>query len=416
MTGTAMAQAIPILVSPLMTRLFKPQDYGLLALYVSLAGLVAIVATGTYAHAIMITEKDEESLNIMALCAVITSATSILTLLGVIIFRGHIARALHNDEIAKWLFLLPVSVFFAGVYQALNYWMNRKKAFKRLAVNRVAQTSIATASQLVLGFLKFGAGGLISISIYSSGIAASLLGWQFWREDKIKLSVITRQEIKGQAKRYRRFPMYVLPTDFINIATNQVPVLLLTVFVGVSGVGLFNLSQRILGLPTGLVATSVTDVFRQRASSDYAKYGNCRDIYVKTFKSLFSISILPFALLFIIAPALFGFVFGEKWREAGEYTRVMIPMIFLGFTSSPLSYVYYIAGRQKEDLLLHVYMAVSTALSLWIGHLLFTKATYVIMCFSINYSIIYLIYLIRSYTFSKGSPSVKRQATVVTSV
>jgi O-antigen/teichoic acid export membrane protein len=402
--GTSIAQAIPIVASPLMTRLFSPQDYGLLAIYMSVVGLVAIAATGTYTHAIMLAEKDEDALNIMALCAVITSTLSIITFLVVLLFRYQISHLLQSDAIAYWLLLIPISIFLSGIYQALNYWMNRKRAYRRLAVNRVAQTSIATSSQLVLGFFKFGAGGLISTYICSSGIGASLLGWQFWKEDRNKLQAISRHKMKEQGSLYRRFPLYSLPTDFINVATNQVPILLLTVFVGVGGVGLYNLSQRVLGLPAGLVASSISDVFRQRASSDYAKHGNCRDIYVKTFKTLFLLAIIPFTILFIIAPPLFAFVFGEKWREAGEYIRVMLPMIFLGFTSSPLSYVYYIAGKQREDLFLHIYMAASTAVSLWIGHLLFDKSVYVLMCFSINYSLIYVVYLIRSYTFSKGNP------------
>lgn len=404
-TGTAIAQAVPVLVSPIVARLYGPQDYGLLAVYTSIVGLLAIVATGAYTHAIILAEENEDAINVAAVCVTIAGALSLLALPAFIIFRRAIAHLLGNDQIANWLLLVPLSVFLSGVYQALNYWVNRRKGFKALAVNRVAETSVATASQLSLGLLRFGGGAMIFTNIFSTGFGMLMLGWRFWRTDRGQLREVSREKMKEQGRRHRRFPLYVLPSDFMNVAANQLPILLLTAFVGVTGVGLYNFSQRILALPTALIAVSVADVFKQRASSDYAKHGNCRDIYVKTFKSLSLLSIAPFAALFIFAPAIFTLVFGERWREAGEYTRVLAPMIFLRFTSSPLSYVYYIAGRQKEDLLLHVYMAVSSALSLWVGHLLFSEPLHVILCFSLNYSVIYLIYLIRSYSFSKGNPA-----------
>jgi O-antigen/teichoic acid export membrane protein len=406
-TGTTIAQAIPILVSPIMARLYSPQDYGLLAVYMSIVGLLAITATGAYTHAIILAEKNEDAINVVALCATVTTIVSLLTLLLVVFFRHSIAHLLSEGHIANWLLLVPLSVFLTGLYQTLNYWVNRQRGFKTLAINRVATSSVATFSQLGFGLLKFGGGAMVFTHIYSTCVGMSLLAWRFWREDRNQLQAVSRNKMRVEGDRHRRFPLYVLPTDFINVAANQLPILLLTVFVGMSGVGLYNFSQRLLGLPTSLISVSVLEVFKQRASSDYAKHGNCRDIYVKTFKSLSLISIAPFGLLFIFAPAIFAFIFGEKWREAGEYTRVLVPMIFLRFTSSPLSYVYYIAGRQKEDLLLHVYMIISSFVSLWVGHLLFTKSLYVILCFSLNHALIYLVYLIRSYSFSKGNSALK---------
>lgn len=406
-TGTTIAQAIPILLSPLMTRLFRPEDFGLLALYMSTTMLIAVGATGMYAHAILVSDKDEEATSLLVLCCVIALGLSLLTLAIVIIFNARITLYLNNAGIAVWLYLVPVSVMLSGLMQGLNYWLNRRKKFRVLALNRIAQTSTAAGSQLALSAVSPGASGLIFGYFGGQLVGAGWLGWSFWKEKRVARTPILGEGLGAVARRHRRFPLYMLPTECINVTTNQLPVLLLTIFTGALSMGYYSLTMRVLNLPVSLIAASVADAFKQRASSDYRTYGNCRDIYVKTLKSLLLISAVPFAVLFIVAPTMFAFVFGEQWRTAGYFTRAMLPMILLGFIVSPLSYVYIIAGRQREDLLLHVYMAVSTALSLWLGYHLFQKPLYVIACFALNYSLIYLIYLVRSYTLSKGDVKLK---------
>jgi O-antigen/teichoic acid export membrane protein len=143
-------------------------------------------------------------------------------------------------------------------------------------------------------------------------------------------------------------------------------------------------------------------VFRERASRDYRIHGNCRSVYIKTIKSLVLISILPFLVLFFAAPDLFSFVFGPSWKIAGEYTRILSLMFFFRFTSSPLSYVFYIAEKQNYDLIWQIILFIVSILSIlagvWRGSPQFS-----LLCFSISYSVMYLVYLYFSYTFAKGS-------------
>lgn len=405
MAGTTIAQGISVALSPVMTRLFRPQDYGVLALFMSMVGMVSITATGRYSHAIIIAKNDEDAANVLTLCFSIVSFVSLSSLLVLLCFNDQIAHALGNDGISHWLLLAPIAVFLAGTYEILSSWANRRGKFKRLAGNRIGLTGATSAIQIVIGLLRFGAGGLICGYINAQSMAVALLGWQSWKEDRKLLIPVSFDRVKKVATQFRKFPLYSLPTETLNVATNQLPILLFTAFVGPVAVGLYSLTQRVLSMPMGIVAGSVTEVFKQRASTDYVKNGNCRDIYVKTFKSLSLLSIVPFIVLFVFAPMVFGFVFGQRWKEAGEYVRVMSPMYFLGFTSSPLSYVYFIAGKQKEDLLIHIYMAASSIGSISLGYYVFKTPLYVMMCFSINYSLIYVLYLVRSYALSKGDAS-----------
>ena len=401
-TGTTIAQLIPILLAPVLTRLFSPADYGLMALYSSVSGLLTIAATGMYAQAVILAKDDREAANLLALAASITLGFSLLVILIVLVFHRALVAALRGPEISPWLYLIPVSVFLGGFLQGLTNWSNRKQQYKRLAINRVAGAISGTGVQLVAGAAQAGGGGLILGLLSGLSVSTGLLGGRVLSEDRANLREASFLEMRQAARTYRRFPIYVLPTEFINVATSQLPVFILNTFAGVASVGLYGMTQRVLGLPSTLIASSITDVFKQRAASDYLKDGNCRDIYVKTFKLLLTLAVVPFGLLFVFGPRLFGFVFGEVWVPAGEYARYLSIMFFFGFVSSPLSYVYFIVGKQREDLILHLYMAVSTVAALVLGYVVFHEARYMVLCFSINYSLIYLIYLARSYQFSGG--------------
>ena len=122
-----------------------------------------------------------------------------------------------------------------------------------------------------------------------------------------------------------------MPSDFINNFSNLIPVFVLSSYAAIPNVsvGFYNMSNRILGLPIGLISNSIGEVFKQRAASDYNDFGTCRPIFIKTFKALLISSIFPFAILILFGADIFAFAFGEKWRGAGEYSRILGVMFFL---------------------------------------------------------------------------------------
>jgi O-antigen/teichoic acid export membrane protein len=142
-------------------------------------------------------------------------------------------------------------------------------------------------------------------------------------------------------------------------------------------------------------------VFKQRATEDYHNFGNCKSIFLKTFRNLSLLGALPFLILFIWGPELFGFVFGEKWAIAGKYAQILTPMFMLKFITNPLSYVFYIFEKQQYNLLGQLVMLVLIFVAILIG--VTTKdETLLLYFFSISYSIIYLAYLVMSYRLSLG--------------
>ena len=61
MTGTTIAQAIPIAISPILTRIYTPEDFGVFALYISISTIFAVIVTGRYELAIMLPKKNKDA-------------------------------------------------------------------------------------------------------------------------------------------------------------------------------------------------------------------------------------------------------------------------------------------------------------------------------------------------------------------
>ena len=173
-------------------------------------------------------------------------------------------------------------------------------------------------------------------------------------------------------------------------------------FFNASVVGYLSFAQKLLGMPMSLIAISIGDVFRQEATVHYNKNKECINIYKSTFKKLFIISILPFTILFFLAPAIFSIIFGESWRVAGEYAQVLIPMYFLQFITSPLGSMSIVSNKPRIDLYWQLFLIVNILCSILLGYYIFKNSYITIILFCVAYSIAYILNLFITYKLAKG--------------
>ena len=398
MTGTTIAQAIPIAISPILTRIYTPEDFGVFALYMSVASILSVVATGRYELAIMLPEDDEDAINIVALSVAISFLVSVLVLLVVFVFNAQITALLGNPEISQWLYFVPFTVLLTGVYQSFNYWLNRGKQYKQLATSRVVQSGTTASTNLCMGFGGFGSSGLITSGIVGQGVATAMLGRMVWKNDRNKLKQIKKTTILSVAKRYIQFPKFDVLASLLNVFSYQVIPILFNALFNATIAGYYYLTQRILGLPITFISSAISDVFREEASRSFKKYGNAKHIYKETFKKLFFLSLIPSIILYFFAVDIFVTVFGQEWYRAGEYVQILTPMFFIKFISSPLSFMLYIGEKQK----INIYMQLLFAISIFCSFLINDNAYDVLKTISILFSFIYIYYLYISAQIAKG--------------
>lgn len=380
MTGTTLAQSLAVLAVPVLTRLYKPEDFGTLALFMSIVGILSVVASWRYEQAIVLSEKEEDAVNLLALSIMITTGMSLLTLIVVALFRHSVAVLLAAPEIAFWLWLVPISILGFGFFQTFNYWCTRKKKFKYLAAKKITQSTSTIGIQMYAGgFLKAGAGGLIGGKIIGNTIATAILGWKIWLDSKETINKnISGNKIRELAIKYKKFPQYSALYGLLNMTSQQLPAILFTIYFGKVVLGHYFLAYHMFSVPMSLLGQAFSQAFYPKASEYYNTNADIKALVRKTYKVLLKISILPSIFLFVFAPTLFEFAFGENWRIAGEYLRFILPWLTVGFIVSPSTCIFPILNRQDIALYYEIMLFVAMFISILVGGLVLKSVIWAI--------------------------------------
>ena len=395
MTGSTIAQAIPIAISPILTRIYTPADYGLVALFMSIATIGSIAATGRYEMAIMLPKKDTDAINVLLLSMSIAFLMSFLSLIIIFLFNQEITTFLGNQDVSSWLYLVPISVILTGIYQSLRYWSNRRKYFTNLAKNSVIQTGTGSSLNLLFGFFRFGGGGLISAGLMSQTVGIIFLGKMAWKKDKILLFKKDKIKMLALMKKYKKLPFFNLPNALIDTFKMSGITILIAKFFTTSILGQYSLAWKMVVTPASLVGNSLSQVFFQKLAS--ANKSDLNRLIVKFIIKASLIALPMYLIVYLFAPEIFIFVFGEKWELAGKIASVLSPWLFLNFISSPLSSVYIIINRQEIMLVISIfYMIVPLSILYVFQDYDFIKTIQVMslgMSFVLILLIIYIIYL-----------------------
>jgi len=366
MTGTTIAQAIPIAISPILTRIYTPEDFGVFALFLAVTGLFSVIVSGRYELALMLPRKDEDAINIFALGLIIVLTLSLFFLILVTLFHSSIINILNNEEIGYWLYFIPMALFFMGLFNLLSYYNNRQKNYQDIARATIVKSIVLAMFQLSIGFVKAGASGLISGQIISIFFANMRL-FKNIIKDKVLLSKISTLKMIALAKRYKNFPKYQAPHAILNVSSSNMPIYIFTPFFGLSVVGMYSLSTRIIITPMMILAGASAKVYTQKVTQIYNENGDSHGFTIRLLISLFKKIILPFLLIIFFAPEIFSFVFGENWREAGVYTQILFPWLLMVFFVSTISYIPSLINMQKKALFLEIIYTILRVLGLTVG-------------------------------------------------
>lgn len=369
-SGTMFAQIIVVLSSPLLTRLYGPEAFGILAIFSSITTMVGVIACMSLEYAILLPKEDKEAANLLGMSLIIVVIVTSLTL-PVVYFGGDlIARLFRAPELGPYLLLVPPSIFISGIFLALNSWNSRTKHFGRLAVAQVTQSFASTGIRLGSGFAGYATGGnLIGAQVVGSLISTGVLGGQIWRDDRVLLrgSISWKGMLDG-LKRYKKFPLIDSGSRLLNAASWQLPVFLLAAFFSPAVAGFYALGFMIFQMPMNLIGGSIAKVFLQRVS--VARFDGTLPLLVENvFRVLVIVGVFPMLTVTVLGPEIFSVVFGDIWAEAGLYAQILGLWAFVWFISAPLSSIWAVLEKQEFGLVFTTLNFVTRLISLILGAL-----------------------------------------------
>lgn len=386
------SQLIAILSSPILTRIFSPESFGIIAFFMALVSIGAVIGSLRFENVIYLAkEKDEANVTLNFL--LFTSLSFSLLLLCLIIFFYPIPEKFgFKKEFNHWWFWVPIMIFLNSSYFGFRNWIQARKGFKITTKGGILKSLFLNLFLLLCGFFSNSPEVFLVANVTAQSIETIFL---WLNVEKGIINLIPTYKTKELFKRYIDFPKFSLPADLLNVYTNQNPIILLAFFFNANVVGFYSLTNRVLGLPIKLISSSTLEVYKQKASLEYKENGNCKKTFFQTLRFLLTISILPTLVIFIFSPYLFEFVFGNEWREAGKYAQFLAILFFFRFCISPLGFTLIIAEKQKWNLYWQIALLFITSFGLMTGIVKKSPSLSIIL-YSLSYSFMYVIYFFMS--------------------
>ena len=346
MLGTGLAQLITLCVSPVLTRLYIPEDFGGLSLFTALVAIFGVVANGRMELAIPLPSDFTASKNIFRLALIITLGFSAALCLLMFLTYGTLINTPY--AFSKWFLLIPLSVVFFGIQNAINYWLTRNTKFKLQSQSKIILSLVSALTSVGLGFAGMGTSGLLLGFLFGQFTCLLWIAVSGEFSRALLFKDFSWNEIKTQAKEYRSFYKINTPHALIDAIQENGIVYLIAVFFTKSVTGLYSFAFKILKAPLSLLGGAFFQAFYNKIAEAKHQQKEISSYLRAAYGYFFIIGFPVFIVLFLYAPELFGFVFGASWRESGHMAQILAPWLFLNFIVSSVSSITLVCEKQKE--------------------------------------------------------------------
>lgn len=373
-TGTAGAQAISMAFSPIITRLYGPEAFGVLGTFTALLAVLTPLAAFSYPIAIVLPKHDADAKGLARLSLKIAAVTCLLVFFVLWGFRDLLVETFNLQKIESFVLLLPVAMFFSACMAVISQWIIRKKKFKITAKVAVLQALWVNSAKVGVGFFSPVATFLIVLTTLGGALHALML-WigmrkslqrDFRIEKKSQEKLTVKQ--KNLAWKYSDFVYYRTPQILFNSASSSFPVIILSTIFGPAEAGFYALARMALAAPSRLISRSVNTVFYPRITEEINSHGDAKNLIIKATLALAAANVIPYGFIVAFGPTVFSFVFGEEWVVAGEYARWMAIFLFAGFITGPSIAALPALSKQGFFLVFEIFSFSIRMMAIYIGY------------------------------------------------
>lgn len=389
LTGAALGQSVSILLSPVLTRLFSPQQFGVLSIYTAILTIVVVMASLRYEMTLPLAASDEDAINLAAVCGCALAAMTAVLALIAFTFPMSWARliwptALSATRVHIYCGMLVLGFFCLGAYYIALYLATRQGGYRAVANTRIAQGVVGPLSQIGMGLAHLGGHGLVLGSIIgqSAGTFGLLRKVLAGRDDLLR--AVSWRRMKALAARYRRFPLIASWAALLDqLGGNQLLYLLVSVQFSPRIAGFIFLAERIVARPLSIVGTSILQVFLGEASktvsSDPAKL---KSRFYQVTTRQFGLALVWIVTANLAAAELFPFAFGAKWSEGVVYLQAMSLGYLIQAVVLPVFHTLQIMEKQALAAAWQVGRLAATVTGFLICTQLGVSAPWTIFCYS----------------------------------
>lgn len=349
--GTVIAQGIGVFILPIVSRIYSPGDFGLVAVYSSIITILSELSGLRYYLAIPLPKQKGYADALVFLSLIIQIVFVGIVSILLFISGDFIFDRISMEALIPYKYLIPIGLLLVGFYNILAQWSIRESLFSAIGKTKISQCLLGSATKIGMGLMGFKPLGLLigGIIAQASGITTLALA----AIKKSGIPSFDKENVRRVALRYRKFPIYSTWYGILNTLGVNMPQLFLSSFFSIQVTGLYSMAVALLQVPSVFIGQALAQVFLQRASS--ARHsGNLKQIVLKFYLILLKLGFFPIIFISLFAPTIFTVILGERWMDAGKYALLLSPWIAVAFVFSPMSVLYGVQERLGAGLITEI--------------------------------------------------------------
>ena len=401
LSANVVAQAIGLLVYPILTRLYSPDDFGLLNLFLSIGNILIILGIAEYYNAIVLPREHKDAIAIFQVGGFLL--VSVTLLVGLTIpFSDRIAQLFKTPELAQVWWMMPILIGMSGFWTLLSYYYMRRKKFRAIAAYQMTQSGLSAGAKVGFGYGKWFAHGQVIGTILALVIALCSSMIALGKRGIKELLQVDRCRCREVAKTYSNFPKFSMPRTIITYLAGQLPVLLLTPLFGTTYVGYWGMALLLAFTPISIVAKSFNQVFYGQMNEQVLNHLPLGYLIYRFIGISLLIMVPVFGGLCVYLPELTSWLLGAQWEMSGHIIRWMLPWLAVTFISNCDGNISDIFLKQKDafyfELVIVILRVVGVLIGVYFHNFMIVVIGYSIGSFlGVSIQQLWLLSLVRRY-------------------
>ena len=141
-------------MTPVITRLYTPTDFGMLAVFASVCVLCYPFCTLRYTLVIPLHTNEKVGINSLAACILILLINTFILGIAFVLFHSPILSLFSSESIDDLWYFIPLAFFLYGISEVMSYYSTRYRNFSTIAKVSVLQKTVGASAKIVFGLFS----------------------------------------------------------------------------------------------------------------------------------------------------------------------------------------------------------------------------------------------------------------------